>query len=32
MELLENAKSYLIDLDEEYRGSEDLEDTTYKVE
>lgn len=31
MELLIEVKSYLLDLDEEYRGTENLEDTTFEV-
>ena len=31
MELLLEVKAYLLDLDEEYRGTENLEDTTYEV-
>ena len=32
MELLFEVKAYLLDLDEEYKGTEDLADTTYEVE
>ena len=31
MELLLEVKAYVLDLDEEYRGTENLEDTTYEV-
>lgn len=31
MEILRDVKSYLVNLDEEYKGHEDLEDTTYKT-
>lgn len=31
MELLRNVKSYLLELDEEYKGDEDLEDETFEV-
>ena len=32
MRLLRNVKSHLLELDAEYRGREDLQDTTYEVE
>jgi hypothetical protein len=31
MELLLEVKAYLLDLDEEYKGTENLADTTYEV-